>query len=258
MGFLKNLSDKAKAKVGEIKSNVSKEDLLDLVSDARKTLAEGNGSDAAKWKAMGNLAMGLGKMASGKHQGSKEILENMHKDPYDIQMAEETKAELNSTLIQMLNPRKFIYGNPDVINEAGQFIVSNMHFINLVNDKTLLPKIHEYLNEKGIHYDEKTLDSEINKFIRSKDATEIMAVREHVDKYIFIDRMTKEEILSLNKNYHYNMEKHYLYKCEYCGRKFEDYPTTSSSLYKCDRHPAGVGQGPHKLHSIGQEKLWVD
>lgn len=70
--------------------------------------------------------------------------------------------------------------------------------------------------------------------------------------------MTKDEILSLYKNYRYNLERHYNYEYEYCHMKFEKAPSTGSNATRCDRHPLGPRQGSHKVHSINQDKLWVE
>lgn len=236
MGFLKNLSDKAKSKI-------NKQDVLDLVHEAQKTIADGGADDLSKLKAAGQLFKGFGLMAAGKYEGGSRKLESIHKDPYDIQLAEETKAEINEILKEKLNPRKFIYGSPEVVDEVGSFIMSKMHFIDLVKDKTLLPSIHEYLKSQGIHYDEQTLDKEIDKAIHNKEFTQILAIRDHVDKYIFVDRMTKEEILSLYKRYTYNLAKHYKFQCEICGRKFEKRPT----LNDCR------GTGYHSIFPINED-----
>lgn len=224
MGLFKNLSDKAK----EVKSKINKQDVLDLVHEAQKTIADGGADDLSKLKAAGQLFKGFGQMAAGKYEGGSRKLENIHKDPYDIQMAEETKAEINDILIEKLNPRKFIYGSPEVVESVGAFIMSKMHFIDLVKDKTLLPSIHEYLKSNGISYDEKALDTEINRAIHNKEFTQILAIRDHVDKYIFIDRMTKQEILTLYERYTYNLAKHYKFQCEVCGLRFEKRPTLNN------------------------------
>lgn len=257
MGFLKNLTDKAKEKATEIKKNVSKEDLLNVVTDAQRVLASGNG-DMAKIKAFGTLVNGLGKAASGKQQSLQDKLDSLHKDPYDIQMAEETKDAFNEILKQKINGRKFIYDNPAIIENAVSFIVSCMHTIDLLKDPTILPKIKEYMDANNIHYDEKGLEDALNKFMHDKENIQLLAHRDMVDKYIFIDRMTKDEILAIHSKYEYNLQKHYKFQCEYCGRRFETAPRTGLNMSKCEFHPDGPCKGPHKVHSIGQDKLWVD
>lgn len=122
MGFLKNLTDKAKEKVNEVKNNVSKEDFLEIISDYKKTIAEGKpGDELAQTKATINALKGLGKIATGTYKSASDKLEGIHKDPYDIQMAEETKDAINSSLVEALNPRKFIYDSPEVAEEMGLY-----------------------------------------------------------------------------------------------------------------------------------------
>lgn len=260
MVFFKNLADKAKEKVNEVKNNVSKQDFLDLVSDYQKTIAEGGRDDATENKATVKFLKGLGQMATGKYEGASRKLESVHKDPYDIQMAEEAKNELNLILREKLNSRKFIYADPTTTDEAGLFIVKTIGFTGLVKDQTLLPRIREYLDSNGIHYDASALDSEIKNFIHDKEITQLRFIREQVDKYIFIDRMTKDEVVKLYEKYTYNTTPHYRYVCEYCGCKFEKMPPVGNDFmrYPCPKSPSGVNRGPHKVHSIGQEKLWVD
>lgn len=251
------LFNKLKGHIDKVKENVSKQDVLDLVTDAQKTLVEGGGSDAAKNKAALKFAVGLGKMAMGKYEGDSRQLENMEKDPYDVQQAQETTDCLNAALAEKLNPRMFIYGNPDVIEDMGVKIVELMNFIGLVQDKTLIPRIHELLKNNNVNYDANKMEKEVNKFIRNQDVTQLMSIRHQVDKLIFIDRKTKEEILAMNDNLNYSKQKHYKYECEYCGRKFETVPETNSLKYYCSRSPMGPNNGPHKIHSIGAEKLWT-
>lgn len=259
MGFLKNLTDKAKEKVNEVKNNVSKEDFLEIISDYKKTIAEGKpGDELAQTKATINALKGLGKIATGTYKSASDKLEGIHKDPYDIQMAEETKDAINSSLVEALNPRKFIYDSPDVAEEMGLYVVKSMKFVGLCSTKDLLPRINAHFKEIGVHYDEKKLESTINSFVRQKDVSDKIFLREQVDKYIFIDRMTKDEILTLNANFQYNSVKHYKYECEYCRMKFEKAPLTGQLGPQCEFHPLGRFKGPHKVHSIDQEKLWVD
>lgn len=242
MGFF----DKIKEKANQVKSNVSKQDFHDLLSDVQKDIANGNADDTTKYKAAGKLLSGLGKMAVGKYEGTSRKLENVHKDPYDIQQAESTKAELNEMLIEMLNPRKFVYGDPDAIHQAGMAILESINFIGMCNDKTLLPRIHERLEQLGVHYDESTLDSEVNKFIRDNETTKLLSIRHQVDKYIFVDRLTKEEILAMYENYNRNIKTHYKFQCRYCGRKFQERANWES-------HPCGAPHNTyHKLYPIDE------
>lgn len=113
MGLLDKLKSKAQDHIDMVKSRTSKQDILDLVSDCQKTIAEGGADDATKAKAAGKLLKGLAQMATGSYEGASRKLETVHKDPYDVQMAQETKDELNETLKTRLNARKFIYADPD-------------------------------------------------------------------------------------------------------------------------------------------------
>lgn len=58
MAFFKNLKDKAKEHIENVKSNVSRQDALDLVTDCMKDYAKGG--DENKMKAGSKLLMGLG------------------------------------------------------------------------------------------------------------------------------------------------------------------------------------------------------
>lgn len=258
MGLFDKLKSKAQDHLDKVKSNVSKQDFLDLMTDCQKTIAEGGANDTTKAKAAGQLLKGLAQMATGTYEGGSRKLETIHKDPYDIQMAQETKNELNEILKGRLNARKFIFADPDTIDAAGTFILESMNFINLAKDETLIPRIKAYLDEHGINYDDSVLKSEIKQFISNKEALQLLAIREQVDKYIFVDRMSKEEIVSLYERYKYNSAKHYRYQCEYCGMKFENAPRTGLGAPGCVHHPSGHLKGPHKVHSIGTDKLWVD
>ena len=258
MDFFKKLGEKTKAKIEEVKSNVSKQDVLDLISDCQKTIAEGKDDDITKYKAAGKVFMGLGQMAAGKYEGASRKLESIYKDPSDIIMAEETKDELNQILVEKLNPRQFIYADQDTVYEIGIDILKCMNFIGLVNDKTLIPRITEHLDKCGVHYDSANLERVINSFIRDKDVTILLSIRHQVDKYIFVDRKSKEEIVALYEKYLYNIKTHYNYQCEYCRMKFVKAPTTGINAPLCELSPLGHFKGPHKVHSIGTDKIWVD
>lgn len=242
MGFF----DKLKETANQVKANVSKQDFHDLLSDVTKDIASGNADDITKYKAAGKLLYGLGKMATGKYEGSSHKLKNIHKDPYDIQQSEEVKAELNEMLLKMLNPHKFVYGNPETIHQAGITILDSINFMGMCNDKTLLPRIHEALEQMGVRYDESILDSEINKFIRSKEPTKLLSIKHQVDKYIFIDRLSKREILAMYENFNRNIKTHYKFICKHCGRKFQERANWEN--FPCD----APHNTYHKLYPIDE------
>lgn len=258
MGFFDKLKSKAQDHIEKVKSNTSKQDFLDLVTDCQKTIAQGGADDVTKYKAAGKLFKGLAQMAAGSYEGASRKLATVHKDPYDIQMAQETKDEMNEILKSRLNARKFIFADPNTIDTMGTFILESMNFIDLVKDETLIPRIENHFNECGVHYESATLHSEIKRFITDKEVTQLLAIRAQIDKYVFIDRMSKAEILSLYEKYTYNIAKHYKYECEYCRMKFERAPTTGTNAPLCEFSPLGHYKGPHKVHSIENDKLWVD
>ena len=252
MGFLKKLTNGAKEKLDAVRNNVSKQDFLDLFTDVHKTVAEGKADDITKLKAAGKLVTGLGKMAMGKYEGSSRKLDSVYKDPSDIILAEDTKAELNEILIEKLNPRQFIYADQETTFDMGIEILKSMNFIGLAQDKTLLPRIKELLDKNGVHYDSNRIEGVIKSFISDKDVTILLSIRHQVDKYIFIDRMTKEEIVALYQKYNYNIQTHYNFQCEYCRMKFVKSPTTGINAPNCELHPSGHYKGPHKVHRIGE------
>ncbi len=228
-----------KEHVDTVKSNVSKQDLLDLVSDTQKSLAKGD-----KNVASAKLLMGLGKMAMGKYEGASRKLETVHKDPHDVQMAEDTKRQLNATLAEKLNVRRFIYGSPETLEMAGDYIISTM---TLAKNDSHIPGVIEFLNSNNIRFNQEELESEINSFKSKRDIMQLLSIRDQVDIYVFIDRMTQEEILKLNGDINYANAKQYKYICEYCGMKFENYDTHQ---YGCAKSPLGVNLGPHKLRNL--------
>lgn len=196
MGFFKSLGDKAKAKIDEVKSNVSKQDLLDLVTDCQHIMSEGKNDNLTKMKVAGKLVSGLGQMATGKYKGGSRELENAYRDPSDVAMADETKDELNQMLVEKLKPRQFIYADQETTIKMGIDILNCMNFMGLCQDKTLLPRIRQHLDNNQVKYDAGALDSVINRFIRDKVVMMILEARHQVDKDIFIDRKTKDEILN--------------------------------------------------------------
>ena len=256
MGFLKNLSDKAKSHVENIKNNVSRQDLLDLVSECQKDIADGGvNNDTAKYKAGARLLSGLGKMAVGKYEGASRKLENIHKDPHDIEMAAETRDALDETMLESFNARKFVFGSQEDIDDAAAYIISNMY---LIKDDTYLPRMIEYMDNSGLKYDKEAMEKEIKAFKNKDDIKLLLATKDQVDKYIFIDRMTKEEILRIPGAYTAGLKTVYHYQCEYCRRKFVKPPRTGLNQQLCEFHPAGNYKGPHKYHTLGADKLWID
>lgn len=255
MAFFKNLKDKAKEHIENVKSNVSRQDALDLVTDCVKDYAKGG--DENKMKAGSKLLMGLGKMAVGKYEGASRKLETIHKDPYDIQQAEETKDELNSILANKLNIRKFVFGSPEVFNDVAYHIVSTLPFMHNQTDQHIT-QVCEWLDQQGISYDREALDSAVRSLRNDKKSTNVLAIREQVDKFIFIDRMTKEEILAMLEGYEQVREESKFFKsrrdesedhpgqklyCEYCGVQFGTMSSLRSTA--CPDNP-NKKYGPHK------------
>lgn len=268
MGFLKNLTDKAKASVENIKKNATKEDMKALLTDAMKEMAKGG--DEGKLKALSKVAAGMGKMASSNYESTAEKLSKVHKDPADIRIAQETRAIFNQALMERLNSRKFIFESPEKIEELALFIIDTMPF---EKDDTHLPKVCGYFDANGVHYDQQTMISEIKSFRSKKDVTTILTTRDQVDKFVFLDRMTQDEILAIPGGFMLQYDKDRIFKkskptmeyltneekenatqyyCKYCGEGFPSLTYFNDENFKCKKHPAGWMQGPHKYGNYSE------
>lgn len=191
--FLKNLADKAKAHIDSVKNNVSKQDVMDLFTDVQKSYSSDDTIGASL-----KIIKGLSQIASGKFEGASRQLETVYKDPSDIRMAEEIKEEFNGQLKEMLNVRKFLAGPPEVLDKAAYNIVASRSFINSYKEhQEYFNKLCEYFDKENIHYDRQAFECEIKRFISQKDVQFIISTRDSVDKYVFIDRMSYDEILRM-------------------------------------------------------------
>lgn len=242
MGFFKGLADKAKNHIEAVKSNVSKQDLVDMLSDVSKDYSKGDSG-----KALGKMAMGLGKMAMNKYEGSSRKLDNAYKDPYDMEMAENAKSQLNEMLTEKLDTRKFLYGDPVRLSELSNHIVGML--TSTVKTKEIIPAICKYLDSQEARYDRTALEKTLVDF-RTKDDVQIITLtRDQVDKYVFLDRMTIDEILAIPAGYMNQAEKDRIFKtnhendkfyyCKYCGARYNSIYHMTHLAGPCSKSPDG-------------------
>lgn len=117
----------------------------------------------------------------------KEALKTVYRAPADIEMAAETRRQINERIKGNLNPRNFMWGSKAVLEEAGDYFVDN-------SDKEE-DELCSYLESRGIRYDRQAMEIELGHF-RSKSVLALYR-RSQIEEFIFLDRMTSDEILEL-------------------------------------------------------------
>lgn len=257
-GFLKSSMDAARQHVDKIKSNVNKQDILDLASDVQKDMAKDD--ELSKMKAAGKLLKGLGQIAAGSYKGASRRLDDIEKDPYDIEMAEETTRKLNWALAHKLNGRRFLYGDPDSINKAVYVLVAGLPFENLFKVPT--ERLLELLEGQNVRVNQEALESEFDKFKRDNDVLTLMGTRSQVDKYIFIDRLSMDEILEIPLNTIADKEESSLFRSTnsedvYSRIDYSEGPSVKVTPPRRERKPAPEVRPQQPVDTARQEEVPV-
>lgn len=116
-----------------------------------------------------------------------ERLKTVYRDPADIEMAAEARRLINARIKDNLRPRNFLWGSKETLDELVEYIIDNY-------DKEI-NELCAYIESKGVRYDREKMEEEINYF-RGHSMLYLYR-RNRIEEYIFLDRMTSDEIMEL-------------------------------------------------------------
>lgn len=116
-----------------------------------------------------------------------ERLKTVYRDPADIEMAAEARRLIKARIKDNLRPRNFLWGSKEILDEHAEYIIDNC-------DKEI-DELCAYIESKGVRYDREKMEEEINYF-RGHSMLYLYR-RNRIEEYIFLDRMTSDEIMEL-------------------------------------------------------------
>lgn len=123
------------------------------------------------------------------NEDRKEMLRTIYRDPDDIRLADETRREINYHIKSSLKVRRFVWGSSEPLASTEDFIVDHCWG---EEDRIMICK---YLEEKGLRYDREKMGIELDNVVKQNFFH--LYHRANIDEYIFLDRLTKDEILQL-------------------------------------------------------------
>ena len=119
----------------------------------------------------------------------KEMLRTVYRDPEDIKLAEETRWEINQHIKSSLKIRRFVWGSREQLESVEDYVADNCWG---EEDRKMICK---YLDDKGLRYDRERMERELDEVVKQNFFHLIH--RSKIDEYVFLDRLTKEEILQI-------------------------------------------------------------
>ena len=102
-------------------------------------------------------------------------------------MAAEARRLINVRIKDNLRPRNFLWGAQETLDELAEYIIDNC-------DKEI-DELCAYIENKGVRYDREKMEEEISYFRRNSML--YLYRRNRIEEYIFLDRMTSDEIMEL-------------------------------------------------------------
>lgn len=116
-----------------------------------------------------------------------ERLKTVYRDPADIEMATEARRLINARIKDNLRPRNFLWGPKETLDELAEYIIDNC-------DKEI-DELCAYIENKGVRYDRSKMEEEVNNFCGR--SMMYLYRRNRIEEYIFLDRMTADDIMEL-------------------------------------------------------------
>ena len=116
-----------------------------------------------------------------------ERLKTVYRDPADIEMAAEARRLINARIKDNLRPRNFLWGSKEQLDELAEYIIDNC--------AVEIDELCAYIEGKGVRYNRDKMEEEINYFRRHSML--YLYRRDRIEEYIFLDRMTSDEIMEL-------------------------------------------------------------
>lgn len=116
-----------------------------------------------------------------------ERLKTVYRDPADIEMAAEARRLINARIKDNLRPRNFLWGSKEQLDELAEYIIDNC--------AVEIDELCAYIEGKGVRYNRDKMEEGINYFRRHSML--YLYRRDRIEEYIFLDRMTSDEIMEL-------------------------------------------------------------
>lgn len=116
-----------------------------------------------------------------------ERLKTVYRDPADIEMAAETRRLINDRMKDYLRPRNFLWGPKETLDELADYIIDNSN--------KEIDELCTYIESKDVRYDRARMEEEIDYFLGETLLYRLR--RSQIEEYIFLDRMTSDDIMNL-------------------------------------------------------------
>lgn len=187
-GFFKKLIDQLKKEypdVGELidstRGGKGKQFLQDQVAEIT-----GMGTSSSQ-QTYGELLKQEAEEQQARAKDRAERLQTVYRDPADIEMAAEARRLINARIKENQRPRNFLWGSKETLDELAEYIIDNC-------DKET-DELCAYIEDKGVRYDREKMEKKISYFHRNSML--YLYRRNRIEEYIFLDRMTSDEIMEL-------------------------------------------------------------
>lgn len=188
MGFFKKLIDQVKKEYPNVGNLIDSANNGTFLNDLKDSVTEAIGMGSAREnRAYYEQQEQEQRERKERLDARKEALKTVYRDPADIEMAAETRRQINDRIKGNLRPRNFLWGPKETLDELVEYIIDN-------SDKEL-DELYAYIESKGVRYDRTAMENEMNQFY-GKSSLELYR-RNQIEEFIFLDRMTSDEILEL-------------------------------------------------------------
>lgn len=187
-GFFKKLIDQVKKEypyVGELIDYAREGKMKQFLQDQVAEIT-GVGTPSGQ-PTYGELLKQEAKEQQARANDRAERLKTVYRDPADIEMAAEARRLINARIKDNLRPRNFLWGSKETLDELADYIIDNC-------DKEI-DELCAYIESKGVRYDREKMEKEINYFCGHSML--YLYRRNLIEEYIFLDRMTSDEIMEL-------------------------------------------------------------
>ena len=114
-----------------------------------------------------------------------EKLKTIYRAPEDIEMAAETRRQINARIKDNLRPRNFLWGSKETLDELAEYIIDN-------SDKDI-DELCAHLKSKSVKYDRDAMQKELDAFRAASFF--YLYRRSQIDELIFLDRWDTDMIL---------------------------------------------------------------
>lgn len=187
-GFFKKLIDQVKKEypdVGELIDSARGGKMKQFLQDQVAEMT-GIGTPSGQ-QTYGEMLKQEAEEQEAREKDRAERLKTVYRDPADIEMAAEARRLINARIKDNLRPRNFLWGSKETLDELAEYIIDNCN--------KEIDELCAYIESKGVRYDRTKMEEEISDF-RGHSLLYLYR-RNRIEEYIFLDRMTADEIMEL-------------------------------------------------------------